>query len=284
VTYARVLVEKDPPSPRLGIDEERVLDLVSANLLAAASDAALYEGVAAGGTPKGWTWAHIGRTQQMALVPIELHASFRHLGGISTGGGYRSQRGVPGTAGGPPRIRFSQRLTDDAVIAIEEHLGYPLPAGYRSFMQRTNDGYPDRPVVHPSFGFVLDQPLFGSVREDWHQDLVYTNGLMRDRLTDDFLAIGYVHGGLLAVRVRGEDSGSVWYLDDDDYRDRDDMDPAAICEQLLQRCAGGFVEFWRALRGLPEDLMAQARRRVEDAAVRIVADEEAGSMLPPNRR
>jgi hypothetical protein len=105
--------------------------------------------------------------------------------------------------------------------------------------------------VHPDFGFVVDQPLFAAARPDSLQDLVYANGRFGYRFTDDWLAVGYVQDGLVVIRVRGDDAGSLWYWDDDDARDRDRFTAADVCERLLHRCADDSSAFWLDLRELP---------------------------------
>jgi len=279
IPYARVLVDLPPHSPVIGVDETRVLDVLTANEVAAASGNPLWidEPAAAAGTPAGWTWAHVARTRRAALVPIELHGAFRHLGGVSTGAADRSRRGLPTDAGAPPPIRYGERLDHAALAKIEERVGHALPAGYRAFLGRTNGGRPAWPAVHPGFGFVVDQPLFGLARPDWLQDLVYANAWFADRLTADWLAIGYVQGGLLAVRVRAGDEGSVWYVDDDDPQVTGDGR-----EPLAHRCADDFPAFWRALRPVPAAMEARAW----DAAARasVLSPPELGTSLPAIRR
>jgi hypothetical protein len=271
IPYATALVELPPADPALGIDEARVLDVLTAN-------AATRPG--GGATPDGWAWAHVAQSRRLALVPAELHGAFRHLGGVSTGAADRSRRGLA-VQGEPPPIRVTERLSEAAVRAIEGRLGGALPAAYRSFLARTNGGRPGRPAVHPAFGFVADQPFFGADRDDWLQDLVYANAWFGDRLTADWLAIGYVQGGLIAVRVGGGDEGSVWYCDDDDPRDRDGYDAAEVCARLLHRCADDFAAFWRSLREPPPALLARARAAAAESV--LVLDERLGSALPPGR-
>jgi hypothetical protein len=277
--YARALIALPPGTPDLGVDEARVVDLLTAEKVARAGDDPVWRDAV--GTPPGWTWAHQARDRHLALVPVELHGSFRHLGGVSTGAADRSRRGLAVTAGSPPRIIVAERLSEAAVIAAENHLGVRLPPAYRDFLARTNGGGPAEPVVHPRFGFVLDQPLFG-FRGDRAQDLGYANGWFVDRLTADWLAIGYVRGGLLAVKVRGDDTGTVGYLDDDDPRDREEYCPLRVCDLLLHRVAGDFASFWAALRPVPRDL----HRLADSAAAGAQPARPAGlgALLPASHR
>jgi hypothetical protein len=138
--------------------------------------------------------------------------------------------------------------------------------------------------VLPRFGFLADQPFFGLARDDRLQDVTFAAEAVPDRLTLDFHPIAYVQGGLLAVKVAGDDLDSIWYWDDDDPRDREGYDPAVICAQLLHRCADSIDAFWAALVPPPPSLVDLAR----DWAVRgyavEVRDESAGAALPVRMR
>lgn len=277
--YARTLVALPPAAADLTVEEARVVDVRTAELIARAEGDALWNGSV--GTPPGWAWAHVAQHRQLALVPAELHASFRHLGGVSVGAAQRTGRGLTVRGGEPPAIVVAERLSEAAVAAGEEHLGVRLPAAYRDFLARTNGGAPDRPAVHPAFGFVLDQPLFG-LRDDRGQDLGYVNAWFGDRLTADWLAIGHLQGGLLTLRVRGDDAGVVGYLDDDDPRDRDDLTAEDVCGRLLHRVAPDFASFWTALREVPRDLAELAASAAAGAAV--IVPDGLGALLPPSHR
>lgn len=250
---ARAVVELPAPDAGLTRDEVRVVDILAANVLlarAAGTDGGdpLWSpggdgSVAA--TPAGWCWAHVGNSRQVALVPIELHSSYRHAGGMTTlpvdGCGLRVDAR-------PVRVgpAVGDEVPDDVMDLLERLLGWPLPPAYRRFLAATNGAGPAAPAVLPGFGFVADQPLFGIARSDRHQDLSYAVEWTRDRLTMDFLPIGYVQGGLLAVKASGDDLDSVWYWDDDDPRARDAFGPDYISAHLLHRCADSIDDLWAA--------------------------------------
>ncbi|GAA2867269.1 hypothetical protein Acy02nite_10370 [Actinoplanes cyaneus] len=277
--YARVLVALPPAIADLTVEESRVVDVRAADRVARAAGDPLWSGTV--GTPSGWTWAHTARTRHLALVPAELHASFRHLGGVSVGARALAGHGLAAGDEEPPGILVTERLSAAALDAADDRFGVRLPPHYRDFLGRTNGGAPSFPAVHPGHGFVLDQPLLG-FREDRTHDLGYLNAFFTDRLTTDWLAIGLVQGGLLALRVRGDDAGAVGYLDDDDPRDRDHFTAEDVCERLMYRLAGDFASFWLALRPVPADL--------EELAVTAAAGAEAvqpdglGSLLPGSHR
>lgn len=284
LAYAQAVVELPARSPELGVDEQRLLDVLTANLALAASGAAGWSGPDDYRTPASWTWAHAAMSRQVALVPIELHGAFRHLGGVSTSRPHRPHRGVSGADGAPPTLGYAEQLAEEALTKLETHLGHPLPGAYRSFLAHTNGGWPTFPAIHPRYGFLVDQPFFGLARTDRCQDLSYATVAFRDRLTPDWLAVGFVQGGLLAVKVQGGDEGSVWYWDDDDHRDRDEYTANEVCEKLLHRCADDFADFWGALRPVPKRLLTLAAAAVAEHQVTIVAPEGMGTSLPAARR
>ena len=277
--YARVMVALPPVIADLTVDEARVVDVRAAELVARTGDDPLWSGAV--GTPPGWVWAHSAQARQVALVPVELHASFRHLGGVSVLAAKGAGRGLSARAGSPPRILVTERLSEAAITKTDELFGVRLPAAYRDFLARTNGGAPAEPAVHPGFGFVLDQALFG-FRDNRPQDLGYANAWFGDRLTADWLAIGYVQGGLLTLKVRGGAEGTVGYLDDDDPRDRDHFTAEEVCVRLLHRVAPDFASFWSALRPVPPELAELAASSA--AGARIVAAEGRGALLPASHR
>ncbi|MFI6761332.1 SMI1/KNR4 family protein [Micromonospora sp. NPDC050417] len=295
---ARAVVELPPPEPGLSHDEVRVVDVLAANAAMARAAAGLdgdplwaTSDVPDGSTPParavptpaGWCWAHVALTRQVALVPIELHGSYRHGGGLSTlpvaGRGLRlDERPTPV----PPGV--TEAVPEEMLALLEQALGWPLPDAYRRFLAATNGAGPAAPGVLPGYGFVVDQPLFGIAREDRHQDLSYLVEWVRDRLTVDFLPIGYVQGGLLAVRVSDGDLDSVWYLDDDDPRDRDGYDAEYVSGNLLHRCADSIDDFWARLGQPSRDLVAVADAWVDAGQVVEVRTDSTGAGLPPRMR
>ncbi|MEJ3743593.1 SMI1/KNR4 family protein [Actinomycetes bacterium KLBMP 9797] len=298
---ARAVVAMPDPEPGLTLDETRVVDVLAANMAAARvrDDPLLAAGApatppgwpvwtparAAGAvaTPPGWCWAHVALTRQLALVPVELHGAFRHAGGVSTLG--LTRRGLridPEPI--PVAPAAGEAVPDEMLDLLERLLGWPLPAAYRRFLAATNGAGPAAPAVLPGYGFVADQPLFGLARDDLSQDLSQVWQDARDRLTIDFLPIGYVQGGLLAVKVSGDDLDSIWYWDDDDPRDRDEYDAEHIGAHLLHRCADSIDDLWAALRPPAAELVQLAAARVDGDQVEHVRDAEIGAGLPPRMR
>jgi hypothetical protein len=278
-----------PPVPAgLTRDEARVVDILTANEVMVAADDPLWEFTRpdyAARTPPGWTWAHLVTDRRLALVPADLHGSYRHIGGVNLlrgtvpGYGLRTDERAR-----PVPTRVTEGLSEEFATALEEHLGYRLPPRYREFLVDTNGPTPAEPGVMEDFGFVVDQPWFGLSREDRQQDLIYANNWLADRFTDDFLAIAPVQGGLLAVKVRGDDADSIWYWDDDDPRDDDAYQAADICANLLYRVADDVSELWSELSLPAADLLAVVDDQVRDGMAGEVRPDLMGAWLPANRR
>ena len=114
-------------------------------------------------------------------------------------------------------------VTEAQVQGVEEDLGYRLPGAYRSFLKAAGGCAPVGAALDAELGLLIDQPFFTVRDEAAVNDLVYINKCLRDHLTKDYLAVGFVQGGLLAVKVKGERIGSVWFCAYDDARD---VDPA----------------------------------------------------------
>src|SRR3954447_12307541 len=141
---ARALVELPEPPAGLTVDEIRVVDVLAANALLARDGTDPLWTPDDLRTPQGWTWAHLGGVRQLAAVPIELHASFRHAGGVSE---------LSGAAGRGLRVDYEptpvglagplQRVIEPVLKELEALLGVELPPRYREFLAQTNGARPD---------------------------------------------------------------------------------------------------------------------------------------------
>ncbi|MBO4208943.1 SMI1/KNR4 family protein [Micromonospora echinofusca] len=290
VLCARAVVELPTPHPELTRSQQRLVDVLAANLVMARSGGdplwPAVDGSPVVGTPAGWCWAHLGAARRVALVPVELHGSFRHQGGV----GRLPERPAPSGAGTvepacrPVGPAPGHQVPDDLLDLLEQLLGRALPPAYRRFLGATNGAGPAGPAVLPGHGFLADQPFFGLAREDRHQDLSYLADWVADRFTRDFLPVGYVQGGLLAVRTGGDDPDSIWYWDDDDPRDRDGYDAEHICARLLHRVADSVDDLWDRLVAPAPALTDLAGQWVRRGAVRELRDAAVGAGLPPRQR
>ena len=294
--YARALVELPPVSGDDGdltVDELRVIGVLAANRTMLGRDPlwpAAADGDGVTGTPAGWCWAHlpgydVDAPRRMALVPVELHGSYRHGGGLRTLPVDWSRRGLRGDEPPVPvGVSAGDEVPPDLLEALETLLDTELPPVYRRYLADTNGAGPAAPGVLAHHGLVADQPLFGLARADRHQDISAAPELFADRLPPELLAIGYVQGGVLAVSLSGPDADTVWYLDDDDPRDDENLDPGRIATDLLHRCAGHIEEFWSALHRPARALVDRAGELVDSGQVRQVRDVLAGTSLPAAAR
>lgn len=285
--YARLAVEIADPPPGLSADEVRVTDVVAANLIGSDSGDPLWQqGRPPAVTPEGWTWVHEARTRRLFLVPVELNGSFRHHGGIATLPVDRSKGGLWNEGMlEPVAFERSGSVPEDALIQLESHLGFPLPTSYRRFLGGTDGGRPLVPAVNLACGFVADGWLFGLRRSDPHQDLVYANQTLYDRFTEEYLGIGYVQGGMLALKIRGGDLGSIWYFDDDDPLDHDGRDAASVCAELITRIGNDFDDFARHLVALPGQILEISEQAVRAGHAHPVGEVAYfGSALPDHMR
>ncbi len=290
--YCRTVVEIAEPPPGLAVDEVRVTDVLIANETVAGrrSDPLWTIGEDEPGpaaTPAGWVWAHLPFSRRLGLVPAELHGAFRHAGGMTTLEVPRGRRGLdlyPDERIGRVPFDVDGSVEEAALVALEELLERPLPPVYRDFLARTNGARPVTPGLDDRFGFVVDQPLFGVGRPDRQQDVGYANLWFGDRLTSDFIAIGYLQGGLLVLRTTGDDADSIWYLDDDDHRDDDGYRPDVICRDLLWRAGDTLERFWTGLIDVPDQYIEIVVSALQRGYTHVIHPPGTGTALPASHR
>ncbi|WP_178379967.1 HNH endonuclease [Cryptosporangium aurantiacum] len=280
---ARAVVQLPDPEPGLTVDEIRVADVLTANEVMLATGDPLWWVNAndhTALTPPGWVWAHLFGSRRVALVPAVAYGAFRHVGGVATLPVDRSVRGV--RVDEPVAVPFAEPapLGENVLGAVERRIGQPLPDAYRRLLGAATGVGPTAPGVHPEHGFVVDQPFFAVGHADRHQDLLYARHWFTDRFTADYLPIGYVQGGVLALRLTGPDVGSVWFADDDDPRDDDRYDAAGYCAELLVRCADDLDAFRSALSVVPRALVDVVVTRVTSGAAAPIEVPGAGASLP----
>ncbi|MEV3870888.1 SMI1/KNR4 family protein [Streptomyces sp. NPDC049906] len=279
--YARVAVEVAEPPAGFGVDELRLTDYVSANAVCAAERHPLWESVPSVATPHGWTWHHVAGTRRLELVPVEVKALLRHHGGLATAPVDQEKRGTrPLQETRPAHVglgRGAVAVSEAQVQSVEEELGYRLPGAYRTFLKAAGGCAPVGVALDAELGLLVDQPFFTVRDEAAVNDLVYMNKCLRDHLTKDYLGIGFVQGGLLAVRVRGRAPGSVWFCAYDDVRDRDGWSVQERVEQLLMPCGEDFDGFLSRLAGSPPELATVANLMVDGGFARSVPVGGTGS-------
>lgn len=255
---------------------------MSANAALAATRHELWDTVPAVATPHGWTWHHVVGTRRLELVPVDVKALLRHHGGIATAAVAHDKRGTrplqetrPAHFGLP---KSTVAVTEAQVQGVEEDLGYRLPGAYRSFLKAAGGCAPIGTALDADLGLLIDQPFFTVRDEAAVNDLVYINKCLRDHLTKDYLAVGFVQGGLLAVKVKGQAIGSVWFCAYDDARDVDPSQaPADRVERLLLRAGDDFDQFLARLAGNPPELETVANLMVDGGFAQSVPVSSAAS-------
>ncbi|MFC4494238.1 SMI1/KNR4 family protein [Streptomyces ovatisporus] len=271
--YARAAAEIAEPPEGFGGDELRLTDYVSANAALHASGHELWADLPPVATPHGWTWHHVAYGRRMELVPVEVKALLRHHGGLAAAAVDHARTGTRPLQDTRPvhfEVPHGVAVSESQVIEAEERLGYRLPGAYRTFLKAAGGCAPRGVALDAELGLLVDQPFF-TVREDAAvNDLVYVNKCLRDHFTKDFLGVGFVQGGLLAVKVKGEAAGSVWFCPFDDVRDRDGLQVQERAEQLLRPCGADFDEFLLRLAGNPPELETVANLMVDGGFARAV--------------
>ncbi|MGW5349969.1 SMI1/KNR4 family protein [Streptomyces sp. NPDC004031] len=277
--FARAAAEIAEPPEGFGIDELRLTDYVSANAALHAAGHELWASLPPVATPHGWTWHHVAGTRRLELVPAEVKALLRHHGGLADSVADHSKRGTrPLQETRPVHFELpidAVAVTEAQVRDVEEELGYRLPGSYRAFLKAAGGCAPRGVALDPDLGLLIDQPFFTVRDAAAVNDLVYVNKCLRDHLTKDYLAVGYVQGGLLAVKVKGQDAGTVWFCAYDDARDGDDWDtPADRVADLLLPCGQSLDAFLLRLAGNPPELATVANLMVDGGFATAVQVEE----------
>jgi hypothetical protein len=274
--YARAAAEIAEPPEGFGLDELRLTDYVSANAALYAAGHELWAELAAVATPHGWTWHHVARSRRLELVPVEVKALLRHHGGLATAPVDHGKRGTRPLAETKPvhfAVPHRVAVEEDRVRAAEEKLGYRLPEAYRSFLKAAGGCAPAGVALDPELGLLVDQPFFTLRGEAAVNDLVYINKCLRDHLTKDYLGVTFVHGGILALKVKGAGTGSVWLCPYDDARDRDGLGIAERVAELLLPCGADFDDFLLRLAGSPPELTTVADLMVDGGFANAVPVE-----------
>ncbi|MCF3105547.1 HNH endonuclease [Streptomyces roseoverticillatus] len=265
--YARAAAEIAEPPEGFGVDELRLTDYVSANAALHAAGHDLWASLPSVATPHGWTWHHVAGTRRLELVPAEVKALLRHHGGLATAVVDQDKRGTrPLQETRPVHFVLPQRdlaVTEEQVQGVEEDLGYRLPGAYRAFLKAAGGCAPVGAALDAELGLLIDQPFFTVRDEAAVNDLVYVNKCLRDHFTKDYLGVGFVQGGVLAVKVKGESAGSVWFCPYDDARDGDGWTVQERVERLLLPCGEDFDVFLSRLAGGPPELETVAGLMVD---------------------
>lgn len=274
--YARAAAEIAEPPEGFGIDELRLTDYVSANAALHAAGHELWADLSPVATPHGWTWHHVAHSRRLELIPAEVKALLRHHGGLATTDVDQDKRGTRPLSDTRPAhfpVPHTVAVAEDRLRAAEQKLGYRLPGAYRSFLKAAGGSAPQGVALDAELGLLVDQPFFTLREEAAVNDLVYINKCLRDHLTKDYLGVCFVPGGIVAVKVKGQDVGSVWLCAYDDARDRDGLGVEQRVAELLLPCGDDFDDFLLRLVGNPPELETVADLMVDGGFARAVAVE-----------
>ncbi|MFF1420308.1 SMI1/KNR4 family protein [Streptomyces sp. NPDC058280] len=275
--YARAAAEIAEPPEGFGVDELRLTDYVSANAALHAAGHELWGTIPSVATPHGLTWHHVPASRRLVLVPVEVKALLRHHGGLATALVDHGKRGTrPLQATRPVHFGLPKgavAVSEQQLLGVEEDLGYRLPGAYRTFLKAAGGCAPVGAALDPELGLLVDQPFFTVRDEAAVNDLVYVNKCLRDHLTKDYLGVGFVQGGILAVKVKGDRTGSVWFCAYDDARDQDGWSVQERVERLLLPCGDDFDAFLQRLAGSPAELETVANLMVDGGFARAVPVE-----------
>ena len=109
-------------------------------------------------------------------------------------------------------------LEPGAIERLEAAINAPLPAEYREFLAATNGGRTPRSRRTFRAGRAGQVALnyLHSLDEDGSP--LQSDGWRPDWIPTELLPIGSASGGIVALCLRGEHAGSVWYLDTADAR------------------------------------------------------------------
>lgn len=272
--YARAAAEIADPPNGFGVDELRLTDYVSANVALARTGHSLWSSLSPVATPHGWTWHHVAGTRRVELIPVAVKSLLRHHGGLATSPADHDKRGTrPLQNHRPVHFHLPKdplAVAEEQVLSAEEDLGYRLPGAYRTFLKAAGGCAPVGVALDPELGLLIDQPFFTVRDEAAVNDLVYANKCLRDHLTKDYLGIAFVQGGVLAVKAKGEQAGTVWFCAYDDARDRDGWPVAERVKQLLLPCGENLDAFLLRLAGNPPELATVANLMVDGGFARAV--------------
>jgi tetratricopeptide (TPR) repeat protein len=283
--YARAMLKLPLVPAGSAMNLRRVLDVLTANEFMVRTGDPLWtradDGVPS--TPAGWLWRNLP-DRMMALLPAEVALDLRNAGGIATTFEPATERTpLPVSGPAPVDITSAEPVPEARLAQIEAQAG-PLPTSYRAFLARHGAARLATTAVHPSHGFVVDQPFFGTDGAPGVPSISEVHAQVADRFTGDFLPIAPVQGGLVLLRLCEPDAGSIWYWDDDDPRDDQRLSPAEIAQRLLIRCADDIQSFLAALASLETSLVSPAVTAVRARKIRATSVSDMGASLQPDQR
>ena len=108
-------------------------------------------------------------------------------------------------------VRARGPVTERQIVEAEQKLGIHLPEPYRSWMRRTGGGPPDQIYDIES----VDGAVKTFVGLESTYNIVDQYRGFDELLPRDLIRVAHGSGGTIALKVKGEDIGSVWWSDHD---------------------------------------------------------------------
>lgn len=117
----------------------------------------------------------------------------------------------------PPMEETGPALDPVKVAKLESAIGASLPSDYRAFLLATNGGC--TADTHRMFKLGKERVSLNELHEvDTPGSPLRSDGWRASWIPSDLLSIGSASGGIIAICLRGEHAGSIWYLDTMDAR------------------------------------------------------------------
>lgn len=102
-------------------------------------------------------------------------------------------------------------VSDEDLARVEQQLGVSLPPAYRRWLQATGGGPPEEPYGIDEVDGEVN--TFVGLGPDYSILAQYQG--FDQLLPRDLIRIAYGNGSTIAIKVKGEDIGSVWWSDHD---------------------------------------------------------------------
>jgi hypothetical protein len=108
-------------------------------------------------------------------------------------------------------VRAWGPVSEEQLVEAELKLGVQLPEPYRSWLGRTGGGHPDKLYEIES----VDGTVKTFVGLEGTYNIADQYHGFDELLPRDLIRIAHGTGGTVALKVKGEDVGSVWWSDHD---------------------------------------------------------------------
>jgi hypothetical protein len=155
---------------------------------------------------------------------------------------------------------LGKSLLPNDIAEFEQSLGFPLPQGYRAFLEKFNGGKSYSHVFEyfSHSGDIHDsviQVFFGIINPDYLYDLRFQKRASTGRIPDSLLPIATdVYGNKICLGIQGEKRGQVYFWNHELEFDNEDGSLGNPSYDNVFFVANDFVEFIASLRPMREDV------------------------------